>query len=145
MASALRVQARIGQRALLLTTAALPLTGWAVHAVALYKQLAATRKDPLTGLLRRDSYTARARRLLARHGDDTTVVLVDLDQDHFKAVNDDLGHPAGDAVLAATAARLTAWAGPRASVGRLGGGLDPLWRTSEITGRQTSLRSLCVG
>ncbi|MEU6672478.1 GGDEF domain-containing protein [Streptomyces sp. NPDC046727] len=119
MDSVLRVQARIGQRALLLTTAALPLTGWAVHAVALHKQLATTRKGPLTGLLRRDSYTARARRLLARHGDDTAVVIVD--QDHFKAVNDDFGHPAGDAVLTATAARLTAWAGPRASIGRLGG------------------------
>jgi GGDEF domain-containing protein len=119
MDSVLRVQARIGQRALLLTTAALPLTGWAVHAVALHRQLAVTRKDPLTGLLRRDAYTARARRLLARHGDDTAVVLID--QDHFKAVNDTMGHAAGDAVLAATAARLTAWAGPRASVGRLGG------------------------
>jgi diguanylate cyclase (GGDEF)-like protein len=119
MDSVLRVQARIGHRALLLTTAALPLTGWAVHAVALHRQLAATRKDPLTGLLRRDSYTARALRILARHGDDTAVVLVD--QDHFKAVNDTMGHAAGDAVLAATAARLTAWAGPRAAVGRLGG------------------------
>ncbi|WP_432128938.1 GGDEF domain-containing protein [Streptomyces sp. bgisy082] len=118
MDSVLRTQARIGQRALLLTTAALPLTGWAVHAVALHKRLAATQKDPLTGLLRRDSYTARARRLLTRR-DDLAVVMVD--QDHFKAVNDDFGHPAGDAVLAATAARLTAWAGPRASVGRLGG------------------------
>ncbi|MFE0580242.1 GGDEF domain-containing protein [Streptomyces sp. NPDC058874] len=119
MSSLLRVQGRYGQRSLLLTTAAVPLAGWAVHAVALHRQLAATRKDPLTGLLRRDSYTARARRLLARHGDDTAVVLID--QDHFKAVNDDFGHAAGDAVLAATAARLTAWAGPRASVGRLGG------------------------
>ncbi|MDK0524834.1 GGDEF domain-containing protein [Streptomyces sp. ML-6] len=119
MDSVLRVQARIGQRALLLTTAALPLTGWAVHAVALHRQLAATRKDPLTGLLRRDAYTARARRILARHGDGVAVVMVD--QDHFKAVNDDFGHPAGDAVLAATAARLTAWAGPHGAVGRLGG------------------------
>ncbi|MEV6841375.1 GGDEF domain-containing protein [Streptomyces sp. NPDC051133] len=118
MSSLLRVQGRIGQRTLLLTTAAVPLTGWAVHAVTLHRQLAATRRDPLTGLLRRDSYTARARRLLAR-GDDLAVVMVD--QDHFKAVNDDFGHPAGDAVLAATAARLTAWAGPRASIGRLGG------------------------
>ena len=33
-----------------------------------------------------------------------------------------MGHPAGDAVLTAIAARLTAWAGPRAAVGRLGGG-----------------------
>ncbi|MFE9679412.1 diguanylate cyclase domain-containing protein [Streptomyces sp. NPDC006259] len=118
MSPLLRVQGRIGQRTLLLTTAAVPLTGWAVHAVALHKQLAATRRDPLTGLLRRDSYTARARRLLARR-DDLAVVMID--QDHFKAVNDDFGHPAGDAVLAATAARLTAWAGPRAAVGRLGG------------------------
>ncbi|MGA5318764.1 GGDEF domain-containing protein [Streptomyces pseudogriseolus] len=47
--------------------------------------------------------------------------MVLVDQDHFKAVNDTMGHPAGDAVLAATAARLTAWAGQRAAVGRLGG------------------------
>lgn len=118
MDSILRTQARFGQRTLLLTTAAVPLTGWAVHAIALHKKIAASRHDPLTGLLRRDSYTARARRLLARHGD---VAVVMVDQDHFKAVNDDFGHPAGDAVLAATAARLTAWAGLRASVGRLGG------------------------
>lgn len=119
MSSLLRVQGRIGQRTLLLTTAAVPLTGWAVHALALHKQLAATRRDPLTGLLRRDSYTARARRLLARHGDDTAVVMIDAD--HFKRINDGMGHAAGDAVLASIAARLSAWAGPRAAVGRLGG------------------------
>lgn len=118
MNSAVRLPGRIGPRTLLITTAALPLTGWAVHAVALHKRLAATRKDPLTGLLRRDAYTARARRVLARCGDDVTVVMVDAD--HFKAVNDGLGHAAGDAVLAAFGARLTAWAGPRAAVGRLG-------------------------
>ncbi|MET9694285.1 GGDEF domain-containing protein [Streptomyces sp. NPDC006514] len=119
MSSILRVQGSIGLRTLLLTTAAVPLTGWAVHAVALHRQLAATKRDPLTGLLRRDAYTARARRLLARHGDNTTVVMVDADR--FKAVNDSLGHAAGDTVLAAFGARLTAWAGPRAAVGRLGG------------------------
>lgn len=119
MDSVLRVQARIGQRALLLTTAAVPLTGWTVHAVALHRRLAAAKRDPLTGLLRRDAYTARARQILGRHGDDTAVVSVD--QDDFKAVNDTMGHPAGDVVLQATAAWLTAWAGPRAAVGRLGG------------------------
>ncbi|MFC9734275.1 GGDEF domain-containing protein [Streptomyces roseolus] len=118
MESVLRIQARFGQRALLLTAAAVPLTGWAVHAVALHKRLAATRRDPLTGLLRRDAYTARARRLLARPGD---VAVVMVDADRFKKINDQLGHAAGDTVLAAFGARLTAWAGPRASVGRLGG------------------------
>ncbi|CAM5384319.1 diguanylate cyclase [Streptomyces hirsutus] len=118
MDSVLRVHARIGRHALLLTTAAVPLTGWAVHAAALHKQLAVTRRDPLTGLLRRDAYTARARRLLARHGDNVAVVLID--QDHFKAVNDTMGHAAGDAVLAATAARLTAWAGAVTLAERVG-------------------------
>ncbi|MFJ9530505.1 GGDEF domain-containing protein [Streptomyces cyaneofuscatus] len=119
MNSAARLPGRIGPNALLITAAAVPLTGWAVHAVSLYKQIAAKEKDPLTGLLRRDAYTARARRLLARHGDNLAVVMVDAD--HFKQINDTLGHAAGDAVLAAFGARLTAWAGPRAAVGRLGG------------------------
>ncbi|MGR4884035.1 GGDEF domain-containing protein [Streptomyces sp. LARHCF249] len=119
MSSLPRVQARIGQRTLLLTTAALPLTGWTIHAIALHRRLAATKRDPLTGLLRRDSYTARARRLLARHGDNLTVVMVDID--HFKRINDGMGHATGDAVLAALGARLTSWAVPSAAVGRLGG------------------------
>ncbi|CCK32921.1 GGDEF domain-containing protein (plasmid) [Streptomyces davaonensis JCM 4913] len=119
MDSVLRARARIGQRALLLTTAAVPLTGWTVHAIALHRRLAAAQKDPLTGLLRRDAYTARARQVLAHHGDNVAVVLVDAD--HFKDINDDLGHAAGDAVLAAFGARRTARAGRSASVGRLGG------------------------
>ncbi|MFD3612153.1 diguanylate cyclase domain-containing protein [Streptomyces atroolivaceus] len=40
---------------------------------------------------------------------------------HFKPINDTLGHAAGDAVIAATAEQLSAWAGNRAAVGRLGG------------------------
>ncbi|TXJ83339.1 GGDEF domain-containing protein [Streptomyces lavendulae] len=119
MDSVLHHRGQIGSRALLLTAAAVPLTGWAVHATVLLKQIAAKEKDPLTGLLRRDTYTAHARQLLARHGDKVTVVMVDAD--HFKQVNDGMGHEAGDTVLAAIGARLTAWAGPRASIGRLGG------------------------
>ncbi|MFD3484919.1 GGDEF domain-containing protein [Streptomyces sp. NPDC058665] len=118
MDSVLHTTGRFGPRTLLITAAAVPLTGWAVHAVTLYKQIAAKEKDPLTGLLLRDAYTARARRLLARR-DDLAVVMVDADR--FKEINDRFGHAAGDAVLAAFGARLTAWAGPRASVGRLGG------------------------
>ncbi|MDT0493675.1 GGDEF domain-containing protein [Streptomyces griseus] len=120
MASTMRVQTAIGQRALLITTLAVPLTGWTIHAVSLHRKLAAARKDPLTGLLGRDGYTVKARQNLARYGDSVLVVLVDLD--HFKQINDGPGgHAAGDRVLAATATRLTAWAGSRSAAGRLGG------------------------
>ncbi|MFG2220445.1 GGDEF domain-containing protein [Streptomyces sp. NPDC048685] len=120
MASTARLQAPIGQRALFITTLAVPLTGWTVHALALHRKLAAARRDPLTGLLGRDGFTTRARQITDRYGDSALVVLVDLD--HFKQINDGPGgHAAGDRVLAATATRLTAWAGSRGAVGRLGG------------------------
>ncbi|MGW2393929.1 GGDEF domain-containing protein [Streptomyces lydicamycinicus] len=130
MASTTRGQAPSGNRALLITSLAVPLTGWTVHALSLHRKLAAARRDPLTGLLGRDGYTTRARQTLDRYGDSTLVVLVDLD--HFKQSNDGPGgHAAGDRVLAATAQRLTTWAataqrlttwaGSRGAVGRLGG------------------------
>ncbi len=99
----------------------------------------AKEKDPLTGLLRRDAYTARARRFLTRHGDDVAVVMVDADR--FKQINDTLGHAAGDAVLAAFGARLTTWAGPRAAVGLLGG--DEFAVVLDLTpGRRSRLQQL---
>ncbi|MEV5980903.1 GGDEF domain-containing protein [Streptomyces sp. NPDC052114] len=119
MTSHMYTPTRSSQRALLLTSVALPLTGWTLHAVLLYRQLAATKRDPLTGLLRRDAYTTRARQILRRHGDGTAVVMVDAD--HFKAINDTEGHAAGDTVLMTLADRLTAWAGEGAAIGRLGG------------------------
>lgn len=120
MASTVRIQAPIGQRALFITTLAVPLTGWTVHAVSLHRKLSAARRDPLTGLLGRDGFTAKARQITDRYGDHALVGIVDLD--HFKQINDGPGgHAAGDRVLAATAARLTAWAGSRGAVGRLGG------------------------
>lgn len=120
MASTVRVQAPIGQRALFITTLAVPLTGWTVHAVSLHRKLSAARRDPLTGLLGRDGFTAKARQITDRYGDHALVGIVDLD--HFKQINDGPGgHAAGDRVLAATAQRLTAWAGSRGAVGRLGG------------------------
>ncbi|MCX5206198.1 GGDEF domain-containing protein [Streptomyces sp. NBC_00237] len=146
MVSTHRTASTLGQRALLLTTAAVPLTGWTVHAVVLHKRLASSRRDPLTGLLRRDAYTTRAHRVLRRHGEDTAVVLVDAD--HFKTINDRFGHAAGDTVLAAFGARLTAWAGPHASAGRLGGDefavVLPLTAARRQQRLEQLMRMLCV-
>ncbi|MEV7683211.1 GGDEF domain-containing protein [Streptomyces sp. NPDC088341] len=135
MTSPARVQARPGQRALLVTTAAVPLAGWTVHAVVMHRRLAAAGRDPLTGALRRDGFTARAQRLVDRH-DDTVVLIADLD--HFKQLNDQLGHAAGDSALAAVSSRLMEWAGPRGAVGRLGG--DEFAVATRISPRHRDLR-----
>jgi diguanylate cyclase (GGDEF)-like protein len=57
-------------------------------------------RDPLTGLLNRRALEAQAGRLFAQAGaSGRPLALLLLDLDHFKAVNDTHGHPAGDAVL----------------------------------------------
>ncbi|MFJ2724663.1 GGDEF domain-containing protein [Streptomyces collinus] len=101
-----------------LIAAALPALGWAVHGGMLTRRLASARRDPLTGLHTRAGFTARAERLLAKHPG-ALVVLVDLDD--FKAINDTHGHAAGDTVLTATARRLNAWCGRHGIAARLGG------------------------
>ncbi|WP_432156043.1 GGDEF domain-containing protein [Streptomyces sp. bgisy153] len=92
--------------------------GWAVHAHLLHKRLHRVRRDPLTGLLTRDSWNRAADRIIRRH-DRAAVLIIDLDG--FKAVNDTYGHAAGDAVIAATGQRLAAWCGETGIAGRLGG------------------------
>ncbi|HEY0957424.1 MAG TPA: GGDEF domain-containing protein [Roseateles sp.] len=64
----------------------------------------ASDTDFLTGLLNRRAFTEQAARLIGqarRHG--WPVALIVFDLDHFKAINDQHGHPAGDAVLHAAA------------------------------------------
>ncbi|MFI9614541.1 GGDEF domain-containing protein [Streptomyces sp. NPDC052023] len=96
----------------------LPLLGWAVHGSVLAHRLASARRDPLTGLHTRAGWTARAEHCIRRHPS-AVVLLVDLD--HFKTLNDTHGHAAGDAALVATADRLRAWCGRSGTAGRLGG------------------------
>ncbi len=54
-----------------------------------------------------------------RSGHETALLLLDLD--HFKRVNDSLGHQAGDELLLRVAERLRRWSGPTDFVARLGG------------------------
>lgn len=74
--------------------------------------------DLLTGLPNRRDFLARAR--AATEGGKAGALLV-LDADHFKRVNDTLGHAAGDACLQAIADHLRACLRPGDLVGRLGG------------------------
>jgi diguanylate cyclase (GGDEF)-like protein len=57
--------------------------------------------DPLTGLLNRSAMLNRFEELeqLAGHGEHASLGLIVADLDHFKRINDEHGHPAGDAVL----------------------------------------------
>src|SRR4051794_15227146 len=76
--------------------------------------------DALTGLANRGLFDERLEAALADpEGDLRAVAFMDLD--HFKPVNDSLGHPVGDALLVAVAQRLRAHAGPSASLARYGG------------------------
>jgi diguanylate cyclase len=77
--------------------------------------------DPLTGLLNRAQLFARLESAFARATPDNPVAVLFVDVDHFKLVNDSLGHEAGDAVLIEVAARLRTCTRPEDSVARLGG------------------------
>ncbi|MEN2749591.1 GGDEF domain-containing protein [Sphingomonas sp. T9W2] len=78
--------------------------------------------DTLTGLSnRRVMWEAGTQRIAAPDRNGGDVVLILLDIDHFKQVNDRWGHPAGDAVLATVAKRIGETVRPGDLVGRVGG------------------------
>ena len=65
--------------------------------------------DALTGLPNRLAFDTRAQALLALARErDETLALLFMDLDHFKRVNDSLGHPVGDMLLQTVAERITA-------------------------------------
>ncbi|MGK5679872.1 putative bifunctional diguanylate cyclase/phosphodiesterase [Actinoplanes sp. URMC 104] len=77
--------------------------------------------DPLTGLANRRELYERAERHFQGRSEDGVVALLLIDLNHFKEVNDTLGHAAGDAVLREVARRLADAAQPGDLVARLGG------------------------
>jgi diguanylate cyclase (GGDEF)-like protein/PAS domain S-box-containing protein len=79
------------------------------------------RYDLLTGLANRALLQDRIEAAIALAGRDAAVWVAALDLDHFKYVNDTLGHGAGDEMLKAVAPRLLRVAGPADTVARTGG------------------------
>src|SRR6202034_1322015 len=80
------------------------------------------RHDALTGLANRTEFNARleeASKRLKRNGGAVTVMMIDLDE--FQAVNDTLGHPAGDQLLIEVGRRLQSTIRETDVLARLGG------------------------
>ncbi len=80
------------------------------------------RTDGLTGLANRSTYVERIRQAFAasRRGA-TPFAILYLDLDHFKTINDTLGHPVGDELLREVANRLRSCTRENDVVARLGG------------------------
>ena len=79
-------------------------------------------RDPLTGLANRRQFRAVLEReidVVARSGQSALLLMLDID--HFKKINDTHGHPAGDRVLQAVAKCLNACVRPKDTVARYGG------------------------
>lgn len=78
--------------------------------------------DPLTGLPNRTLLAERSRdAIAAAQRSHTPLAVIFLDLDHFKHINDSLGHRVGDALLVAIANRLRALVRENDTVCRLGG------------------------
>ncbi len=99
----------------------LPPGGWVLtldDVSAFVRDAELAQHDPLTGLANRAAMQTRLAQLV-RGGESGALFWLDLDR--FKAINDTLGHPNGDALLRKVAERLTSLAGETDIVARLGG------------------------
>jgi len=109
----LRVRVRAGRRIL-------DLQEEVVQGREALRQLATC--DPLTSLWNRNAmFDILSRELKRAKRDSGSIALVMADLDHFKEINDTLGHAAGDAVLQEAARRITTCVRPYDAVCRYGG------------------------
>jgi diguanylate cyclase len=79
-------------------------------------------RDPLTNLANRVLFHDRLEHAIQLyHRDKRSVAVLSMDLDDFKLINDNLGHPAGDALLVQAGQRLLGCARTGDTVARLGG------------------------
>lgn len=103
------------------------LTFWTVSFIVLVNQRLANdlrdqaSTDGLTGLANRAALLTFAHRALVDSPRQRGVCFVLVDLDHFKMVNDQWGHPAGDLALQTFARRTSAELGPGDLLARFGG------------------------
>ena len=84
------------------------------------RQAFSATHDALTGLANRVLLAERAEQYLSRDDGKVTALLM-MDLDHFKEINDTLGHKAGDELLVQVATRLADCVDARGLTARLGG------------------------
>ena len=98
------------------------------HESIQHEMASQARTDSLTGLLNRRAFLEEVERHAVRlDKEGLTGTLIFIDLDHFKPVNDRLGHETGDRVLRGTAALLRATFRPGDLVARLGGDEFAVW------------------
>ncbi|MTV36490.1 GGDEF domain-containing protein [Duganella radicis] len=108
-----------------------------LHELAQQLEYRATH-DPLSGALNRAAVIDKAGACLQA----ADMALIVLDIDHFKWINDDFGHPAGDAVIKTVVSCLRTLLGPEVAVGRVGGEeFSVIWPTSDVEeAREVAIR-----
>ena len=106
-----------------------------IHELAYY--------DTLTGLPNRAQFQDRAAVMLANAARGSSVSLLYVGLDHFKSINDTLGHRIGDQLLAAVAQRLATCTGAAAFLARLGGDEFAIVQVS-ADGRAPVAQAECV-
>jgi diguanylate cyclase (GGDEF)-like protein len=128
-------QGGLGQAALLLAEIERLKSDLTVMRARVSELEARADVDPLLDIFNRRGFERELKRSLAyvkRYG--TDAVLIYLDLDGFKAVNDQYGHGAGDELLKAVAAALAAQVRASDVVARLGGDEFAvlMWNVSEV-------------
>jgi diguanylate cyclase (GGDEF)-like protein len=99
--------------------------------------------DSLTGLPNRSLFEDRFKQAIhaaARRNHEVVLVMIDID--HFKKINDTLGHPAGDQVLTLLGQRLGALLRATDTVARLGGDEFAVLMPDVSHGRKTAAQFL---